>query len=45
MERGRHYALVGSTAGKTITKLITGLYDSFEGEILINDKSIRSIHG
>jgi len=43
MERGRHYALVGiNGAGKTtITKLITGLYDSFEGEILINDKSIR----
>jgi len=43
MERGRHYALVGiNGAGKTtITKLITGLYDDFEGEILINGKSIR----
>lgn len=43
MESGRHYAFVGSNgAGKTtITKLITGLYNNFEGQILINDKDIR----
>ena len=38
-----HYAFVGiNGAGKTtITKLLTGMYDNFEGEILINGKSIR----
>lgn len=38
-----HYAFVGiNGAGKTtITKLLTGMYDNFEGEILINSKSIR----
>ena len=38
-----HYAFVGiNGAGKTtITKLLTGLYDNFEGEIRINSKSIR----
>ena len=43
IDEGKHYAFVGTNgAGKsTITKLITGLYDNFEGEILINDKSIR----
>ncbi|WP_158644513.1 ABC transporter ATP-binding protein [Clostridium ihumii] len=43
IDAGRHYAFVGTNgAGKsTITKLITGLYDNFEGEILINNKSIR----
>ena len=42
MESGRHYAFVGlNGAGKTtITKLLTGLYDEFEGDILINDKNI-----
>ena len=42
IEKGRHYAVVGvNGAGKTtLTKLITGLYREFEGEILINDKSI-----
>lgn len=25
----------------TLTKLITGLYKDFEGDILINEKSIR----
>lgn len=41
--KGRHYAFVGSNgAGKTtITKLITGLYSNFSGDILINGKSIR----
>lgn len=39
---GKHYAIVGlNGAGKTtITKLITGLYRNFEGEILINGRSI-----
>ncbi|MBN2851939.1 MAG: ABC transporter ATP-binding protein [Clostridia bacterium] len=44
IEKGRHFAFVGiNGAGKTtITKLITGLYDEFEGEILINGTSISS---
>lgn len=44
LEYGRHYAFVGvNGAGKsTITKLLTGLYDDFEGEIYINSKSIRT---
>lgn len=40
---GRHYAFVGKNgAGKTtITKLLTGLYTEYEGEILINGKELR----
>ncbi|SHF03864.1 ATP-binding cassette, subfamily B [Caldanaerobius fijiensis DSM 17918] len=43
IEANRHYAFVGiNGAGKTtIIKLITGLYNDFEGDIYINDKSIR----
>jgi len=43
LEAKMHYAFVGvNGAGKTtITKLLTGLYDNFEGEILINGKNIR----
>ncbi|MGH4125079.1 MAG: ABC transporter ATP-binding protein [Clostridium sp.] len=43
IEEGKHYAFVGSNgAGKTtITKLITGLYEDFEGEILINGNLIK----
>ena len=43
LEPGRHYAIVGvNGAGKTtLTKLLTGLYDNFEGEILIGGRSIR----
>ncbi|MEG2917397.1 MAG: ABC transporter ATP-binding protein [Clostridium sp.] len=43
IEDGRHYAFVGTNgAGKTtITKLITGLYEDFEGEILINGINIK----
>ena len=43
LEAKMHYAFVGvNGAGKTtLTKLLTGLYDNFEGEILINGKSIR----
>ncbi|MNP20635.1 Lipid A export ATP-binding/permease protein MsbA [compost metagenome] len=39
----RHYAFVGvNGAGKTtITKLLTGLYDNYAGEILIDGKKIR----
>lgn len=43
LEKNRHYAFVGiNGAGKTtVTKLLTGIYDQFEGEILINGTSIR----
>jgi len=43
LEAGRHYAVVGKNgAGKTtITKLLTGLYTEYEGEILINGKELR----
>ena len=43
LEAGRHYAFVGKNgAGKTtITKLLTGLYTEYEGEILINGKELR----
>lgn len=43
IEKGKHYAFVGSNgAGKTtITKLITGLYDEYEGEILVNNIDIK----
>ena len=45
LERGRHYAFVGvNGAGKTtITKLIMGLYDDYEGEILLNGIELRYI--
>lgn len=44
LEKGRAYAFVGKNgAGKTtMTKLLTGLYDNYEGEILINGKALRS---
>ncbi|MCL2772557.1 MAG: ABC transporter ATP-binding protein/permease [Oscillospiraceae bacterium] len=40
---GKHYAIVGvNGAGKTtLTKLITGLYKEYEGEILINGKELK----
>ena len=43
LECGRHYAFVGKNgAGKTtITKLLTGLYTEYEGEILLNGKELR----
>ncbi len=43
LEAGKHYAFVGiNGAGKTtITKLITGLYGNYTGEILINGKEIK----
>lgn len=43
LNAGRHYAFVGRNgAGKTtITKLLTGLYTEYEGEILVNGKELR----
>jgi len=43
LQSGLHYAFVGKNgAGKTtITKLLTGLYSGYEGEILINGKELR----
>ena len=43
LETGKHYAFVGRNgAGKTtITKLLTGLYTEYDGEILINGKELR----
>lgn len=43
IESGKHYAFVGTNgAGKTtITKLITGLYDEYEGNIFIDGKNIK----
>jgi len=45
IENGRHYSFVGvNGVGKTtITKLITGLYSNFEGEIAIDGRSIRDL--
>ena len=44
IEPGGHYSFVGvNGAGKTtITKLITGLYDNYSGEILLNGRNLRS---
>ena len=43
IEKGKHYSFVGvNGAGKTtIIKLLTGLYDNYEGEIIIDGKSLR----
>lgn len=43
IEENKHYAFVGvNGAGKTtIIKLISGLYDDYEGDILINGKNLR----
>jgi len=43
LENGKHYAFVGANgAGKTTaTKLLTGLYDEYEGEILVNGRELR----
>ena len=43
MHAGEHYAFVGvNGAGKTtITKLLMGLYDNYEGEILIDGRELR----
>lgn len=43
IEKNLHYAFVGiNGAGKTtITKLLTGMYQNYEGEIFINNKELR----
>jgi len=43
LESGKHYAFVGKNgAGKTtITKLLTGLYIEYDGEILINGIELK----
>jgi len=43
IQNGMHYAFVGRNgSGKTtITKLITGLYDTYEGEILLDGKELK----
>jgi len=40
---GRHYAFVGENgAGKTtVTKLMTGLYEEYEGSILLNGRELK----
>lgn len=45
IEGNKHYAFVGvNGAGKTtIIKLISGLYDDYEGEILINGKNLTEL--
>ena len=44
MESGKHYAIVGANgAGKsTFTKLLTGLYSDYQGEIFVNGKELRT---
>lgn len=43
LNHDKNYSFVGvNGAGKTtIIKLLTGMYDEYEGDILINDKNIR----
>ena len=45
IENGKHYSFVGvNGAGKTtITKLITGLYTNYEGNILVDGRSLRDL--
>jgi ATP-binding cassette subfamily B protein len=45
IEAGAHIAFVGvNGAGKTtVTKLLTGLYADYEGEILLNGRELRTI--
>ncbi|APZ48780.1 hypothetical protein BW721_03315 [Jeotgalibaca sp. PTS2502] len=44
IQGNKHYAFVGANgSGKTtIIKLLTGLYDMYDGEILINGKELRT---
>lgn len=44
LKGGRHYAFVGANgAGKTtVIKLLTGLYSNYDGEILINERELRT---
>ncbi len=44
IEAGGHYAFVGVNGGAgktTIIKLLTGLYDNYSGEILLNGVELR----
>lgn len=43
LEMGKHYAFVGKNGvGKsTFTKLLTGLYTDYEGEILLNGRELK----
>lgn len=43
LEKGTHYAFVGENgAGKTtVIKLLTGLYDNYEGSILLNGRELK----
>ncbi|WP_209877558.1 ATP-binding cassette domain-containing protein [Paenibacillus silagei] len=44
MVSGKSYAIVGRTgrAGESILiKLLTGMYDNYEGEIFINNRNLR----
>jgi ATP-binding cassette subfamily B protein len=45
IKKGKHYSFVGENgAGKTtITKLITGLYDNYTGEILVDGVCLRKL--
>lgn len=45
LEKGKHYAIVGENgSGKsTLIKVLLGLYDNYEGDILLNDKSLRTL--
>ena len=45
MEEGHHYSLVGENgSGKsTVIKLMLGLYDNYDGQILINGKDAREL--
>ncbi len=47
MSDKKRYAIVGvNGAGKsTLMKLLLGVYDNYEGEILINGKEVRSMSG
>lgn len=44
LKKGKHYAFVGENgAGKTtVTKLLTALYDNYEGSILLNGKELNT---
>jgi ATP-binding cassette subfamily C protein len=46
MEKGKKYALIGkSGSGKsTFTKLISGLIDEYEGEIIFDDVNLKNIN-
>jgi ATP-binding cassette subfamily B protein len=45
IDNGKHYSFVGvNGAGKTtITKLLTGLYTNYEGEILVDGRELRTL--